>query len=719
MNTSKLLQALMFVILMPFLAQSQQNVGIGTTTPNGSSMLDISSSNKGLLIPRVALTSTTSPSPLGAFVAGMMVYNTATAGTPPNNVTPGFYLCNGVQWERPIGGSSGGWSLSGNSGTNSTINFIGTTDNQDVVLKRNNVRAGLINEADGNTSFGALSLNPANTGDVNTAFGYGVLGSNTTGNGNLGLGVAVLYNNTTGEGNIGLGFQSLLSNTGGNANIAIGAEALALNKTGEGGIAIGNGAMTKINDTTTPFDNTNIAIGTNALKGSITPANNTGLNNNVIGFETMINNTAGSNNSALGYQTLYNNTTGSGNVALGFSALYNNTDRSGLVAIGDSAMYYNGFGASISYHAVRNTAVGGRTLVSNTVGDENTAIGYLAMNRNTGGYFNSALGSSALFSNTTGTGNTASGLNSLYNNTGGYNNTANGLQSLFSNTNGFENTALGQDALYSNNLGNTNTAVGANAMRSLVGGVQNTAIGHRAGYSAQGSGNVFIGRDAGYNETGSNKLYINSDPSTSIGSLIYGEFDTDKLRINDKLGIGILPLSKALEIKGTGVGSELIQFYNVSGTAKWHLNLNNGGTTLNFAETGIADSRLVLRPGGNVTIGASMATGYRLSVDGKIACTEVRVQPTASWPDYVFSDKYKLISLHDLEKSINDQKHLPGIPSAKEIEKEGIQVGEMQRKMMEKIEELTLYIIDLNKKIESLQSDNNLQAEQIKTLSNK
>lgn len=693
--------AIVLISYMPNFINAQ-SIGIGTTTPNGNSMLDISSSNKGLLIPRVALTSTNSPFPLGAFVAGMMVYNTATAGTPPNNVTPGFYLCNGVQWERPIGGSSGGWSLSGNSGTNSAINFMGTTDDQDVVLKRNNVRAGLINETNGNTSFGALSLNPANTGDINTAFGYGVLGSNTTGDGNLGFGVAVLYNNTTGEGNIGLGYQTLINNTGGNANIGIGSQALALNKTGTGGIAIGNEAMKNINNTTTPFDNTNIAIGTGALKGSSTPANNTGLNNN-----------------ALGYQTLYNNTSGSGNIALGFSALYHNTDRSGLVAIGDSAMYYNGLGASISYHAVRNTAVGGRSLVSNTVGDENTAIGYLAMNRNTGGYFNAALGSSALYSNTTGSGNTASGLNSLYNNTGGYNNTASGLQSLFSNTNGFENTAFGQDALYSNNLGNTNTAVGANAMRSLVGGVQNTAIGYRAGYNAQGSGNVFIGRDAGFNETGSNKLYINSDPSTSIGSLIYGEFDTDKLRVNDKLGIGVLPASKALEIKGTGTTSELMQFYNISGTAKWHVNLNNGGTSLNFSETGVADNRLVLRAGGNVTIGASMATGYRLSVDGKIACTEVRVQPVASWPDYVFSPKYNLMPLHDLEKTINDQKHLPGIPSAKEIENNGIQVGEMQRKMMEKIEELTLYIIDLNKKIESLQSDNNLQAELIKTLSNK
>jgi trimeric autotransporter adhesin len=702
------------VLYLPKTIEAQQNVGIGTTTPNPFSILDISSSNKGLLIPRMALSSTTTNSPVGAFVAGLVIYNTATV----SDVTPGYYGCDGSKWVRLANNS--GWSLTGNSGVNSATHFIGTTDNQDVVFRRNNIRAGLISDGtNANTSFGESALNSANTGRFNTAFGYGVLGSNTSGVGNLGLGVGVLFNNTTGEGNLGLGFQTLLSNTEGNANIGIGTQALLFNKAGTGGIAIGNEAMKNINNTTTPFNNTNIAIGTSALKSSTTYANNTGLNNIAIGMEAMKNNTSGSNNYSLGHQTLFSNTTGSGNVALGFSSLYHNTDRSSLVGIGDSALYNNGLGATISYHAVRNTAVGGRSLVSNTIGDENTAIGYLSLNKNTEGYFNSALGSKALFSNTTGTNNTATGLSSLYYNIAGYSSTAIGSQSLYSNTYGYENTAIGTDALYNNNIGNRNTAIGTNAMRSLSDGVQNTAIGFEAGYNALGSNNVFIGREAGYNETGSNKLYINSDNSSSLGSLIYGEFDNDKLRINDKLGIGILPISKALEIRGTNATSELMQFYNVSGAAKWHVNLSNGGTSLNFVETGVADNVLVLRPGGNVTIGGAMATGHRLSVGGKIACTEVRVQSASAWPDYVFTENYPLLPLHELEKSITNQKHLPGIPSAKEVESDGIQVGEMQIKMMEKIEELTLYIIDLNKKIELLQSENKMQAQQINTLNKK
>ena len=115
-----------------------------------------------------------------------------------------------------------------------------------------------------------------------------------------------------------------------------------------------------------------------------------------------------------------------------------------------------------------------------------------------------------------------------------------------------------------------------------------------------------------------------------------------------------------------------------------------------------------------VTIGTHQAaTGYMLSVAGKIIGEEVRVQLEGSWPDYVFADDYKLTPLDQLEEEIKSVGHLPGIPSAQEVEEEGIALGEMQRKMMEKIEELTLYVIeqqkvieDLRDKVESLQTQN-------------
>lgn len=128
------------------------------------------------------------------------------------------------------------------------------------------------------------------------------------------------------------------------------------------------------------------------------------------------------------------------------------------------------------------------------------------------------------------------------------------------------------------------------------------------------------------------------------------------------------------------------------------LYLNNDGGNLNMCYSG-----------GNVRIGASdaAATGYLLAVDGKVMCEELKVQMSESWPDYVFGENHQLMNLYDLEKSIQLNKHLPGVPSAKEIETDGLAVGEMQKVMMEKIEELTLYIIQLQKQIDELQVENN------------
>jgi hypothetical protein len=106
---------------------------------------------------------------------------------------------------------------------------------------------------------------------------------------------------------------------------------------------------------------------------------------------------------------------------------------------------------------------------------------------------------------------------------------------------------------------------------------------------------------------------------------------------------------------------------------------------------------------GNVSIGSSTgATGYKLSVGGKIMAEEIRVQSMAAWPDYVFKKDYRLPTLSELEKQIATNGHLPNIPDAQTIEKEGIKLGDMQTRMMEKIEELTLYIIDLDKKYKEL-----------------
>lgn len=83
-----------------FVVTSSGNVGIGTTVPNNDAALEVKSSNKGFLPPRVTLVSTNNSSPLSSHIQGMLVYNTATAGTPPNNVSPGLYFNDGTSWKQ-------------------------------------------------------------------------------------------------------------------------------------------------------------------------------------------------------------------------------------------------------------------------------------------------------------------------------------------------------------------------------------------------------------------------------------------------------------------------------------------------------------------------------------------------------------------------------------------------------------------------------------------
>ena len=110
---------------------------------------------------------------------------------------------------------------------------------------------------------------------------------------------------------------------------------------------------------------------------------------------------------------------------------------------------------------------------------------------------------------------------------------------------------------------------------------------------------------------------------------------------------------------------------------------------------------MIVADNGNVGIGTANPT-YKLSVNGNIRSKEVVVE--TGWADYVFDKKYKLKSLEQVEDFIDQNKHLSGLPSAQEIEKNGLQLGDTQKKMMEKIEELTLYVIELNKHIKELEN---------------
>ncbi len=109
---------------------------------------------------------------------------------------------------------------------------------------------------------------------------------------------------------------------------------------------------------------------------------------------------------------------------------------------------------------------------------------------------------------------------------------------------------------------------------------------------------------------------------------------------------------------------------------------------------------MIVKENGNVGIGTDDPGGYKLAVDGHIRTKEITVE--TGWSDFVFADNYQLMPLSRLEEHIKTNKSLPGIPKEKEVAENGVNLGEMQAKLLEKVEELTLYMIELKRENEEL-----------------
>lgn len=167
-NNQTAMKKIITTTILTALASSNlfaQNVGIGTSTPSASSKLEISSTNSGLLIPRVALTALNAAGPITAPATSLLVYNTATAGVSPNNVTPGYYFWTGTVWSRLLNSASADWTLLGNAGTVAATNFIGTTDAVDFVTRTNNTERMRVYSGGGilvtSPNFNANAMSPA------------------------------------------------------------------------------------------------------------------------------------------------------------------------------------------------------------------------------------------------------------------------------------------------------------------------------------------------------------------------------------------------------------------------------------------------------------------------------------------------------------------------------------------------------------------------------
>ena len=315
----------------------------------------------------------------------------------------------------------------------------------------------------------------------------------------------------------------------------------------------------------------------------------------------------------------------------------------------------------------------------------------------------------------TGNANAFVGYQSGFSNTSGYVNTFMGNYSGYFNLTGAGNTFIGNQSGYNNSIGSLNTIIGDRSGLEITEGNRNTYLGYKSGHNNQtGSSNVCIGYKAGYYETGSHKLHIHNEATAS--PLIYGEFDNRLIGIHGRLGIGHAEPDAGLHVKGETWPESWIYIERTEGTTagirfidesipKWHIT-DNG--SLNGFQIGKYNSPItaifINQTTEAVGIGTTnLAVGYQLSVDGKLACEEVLVEYSEGWPDFVFTESYDLPSLENLESQIKQNNHLPGIPSAKEIEENGFHLAEMQKNVLQKVEELTLYTIEQGKLIKELQ----------------
>ncbi len=405
------------------------SVGIGTATPDASALLDVTSTTKGILIPRVTLTGGSDATTItNGNVTGLLVYNTGGA------LGAGYYYWNGSgSWLQLISSATTGWVTSLNSVVPDALgNGIGTSDASILNFRQNGKRAGRVDNASKNTFLGYEAGSGAgNAADSrNTAIGDSALFTITTGVRNTAVGAnAGKLLPTAGADVTAVGFDALKNNTS-DKNSAVGSYALSTNTSGTENTAIGYQSLLKNLD-----DQFNTAVGYQALLNAEGAFGNNGYNT-AVGDQSLYSQTSGYANTAVGYKAGFYITNGRDNVAMGQNALLGQNNNGGPLentAIGKEASY------RVTGGGRQNVSVGAMAMYNSYDDSRNVAIGWKAL-------YNCQVNNSGT---TVSTDNVGVGYGSLFN-----------VTPNIAATQGVKNIALGFQAADNITTGTTNIIIG-------------------------------------------------------------------------------------------------------------------------------------------------------------------------------------------------------------------------------------------------------------------
>lgn len=238
---------------------------------------------------------------------------------------------------------------------------------------------------------------------------------------------------------------------------------------------------------------------------------------------------------------------------------------------------------------------------------------------------------------------------------------------------------------------------GYNGISTLYPYANAFGYGNNGPFLNAGTGNMGMA----ISKNGTFKLKLHIDAATERVGIGGNAVPAASVHVNSSLTSDTIKLTNATTGHGAGDGLDIMN----TGSNAFLFNRENGSLTFGTNNA----SRMNITSAGLVTIGTvTTPAGYKLYVETGILTEKIKValKSSANWADYVFADNYKLTPLNEVETYIQENKHLPGVPSAEEVVKDGLDLAKMDAKLLEKIEELTLYMIKMEKEIEQLKATN-------------